>query len=328
MTADRKVLLKQLLITGLLASKQAGHAILSVYNTPFDVEYKQDESPLTLADKRSHDIIKKELEANFPDVPILSEEGRDVPYAERKKWKYSWLVDPLDGTKEFVKRNGEFAVNIALLDKNRPVLGIIYIPVLDVIYYSLEDTGSFKLGTGQLETGSLKPHTTQTLREPLNSSVESSARASAILDRLFENKIDINDYESVYDDLSACSTRLSVAEKIENGGKSSLNVIVSRSHMTGETEQFLDKLRQRFKTVNRVSLGSSLKLCAIAEGSADVYPRFAPTMEWDTAAGQAVIEQAGGYFSQAGTDRLFEYNRKNLVNPWFIAAGDMEYIQV
>ena len=137
--------LEQLLIIGLKASHLSGKAILSVYNTSFNVEYKKDESPLTLADKKSHEIIKRELEGSFPDIPMLSEEGKDIPYEERKDWEYFWVIDPLDGTKEFVKRNGEFTVNIALMHYSKPVLGIIYIPVSGTAYFSLENIGSFRM---------------------------------------------------------------------------------------------------------------------------------------------------------------------------------------
>ncbi len=305
MQVNQRMPFGELLITGLRASQLAGSAILSVYNTDFDVEYKQDKSPLTLADKRSHEIIKRELEANFPDIPMLSEEGNDIPYEERKDWEYFWVVDPLDGTKEFVKKNGEFTVNIALMHYSRPVLGIIYIPVSGAVYYSLDKTGSFKLG----EDG---PKTWR-----------------SILKDVGESPPSLNNHNSVFDKLISASTQLQCSKnKREEEGPPSLNVIVSRSHMTDDTEAFLDKLGKKYKNINKLSIGSSTKLCAIAEGKADVYPRFAPTMEWDTAAGQAIIEQAGGYFVQAGTHESFEYNKKNLVNPWFIAAGDKNFIEV
>ena len=289
--------LKQLLTVCLRASQQASRAILAVYNSAFDVEYKQDESPLTLADKRSHEILEKELEYSFPDIPILSEEGKDIPYEERKNWEYFWLVDPLDGTKEFVKKNGEFTVNIALICKNRPIMGIIYVPVYDDVYFSMEGTGSFKIKSG-----------------------------SRILNDLFKNMYSVNDTEVFYNDLILNSVKLPVNGIIKNDVNSELNVIISRSHMTDETEEFLNQLQKLYKKIVKISLGSSLKLCAIAEGKADVYPRFAPTMEWDTAAGHAIIEQAGGYFLQKETNKPLIYNKKSLVNPWFIAAGDSKYI--
>ncbi len=290
--------LKQLLAVCLRASQQASSAVLAVYNSSFDVEYKQDESPLTLADKRSHEILEKELESNFPDIPILSEEGKDIPYKERKNWEYFWLVDPLDGTKEFVKKNGEFTVNIALICKNRPIMGIIYVPVYDDVYFSMEGAGSFKLKSG-----------------------------SRILNNIFINTYSVNDTEVFYNELISNSVKLPVNGIIKNDVNSELNVIISRSHMTDETEEFLKGLQKLYKKIVKISLGSSLKLCAIAEGKADVYPRFAPTMEWDTAAGHVIIEQAGGYFLQKETNKPLIYNKKSLVNPWFIAAGDLKYIQ-
>ena len=289
--------LKQLLAVCLRASQQASRAILAVYNSAFDVEYKQDESPLTLADKRSHEILEKELEYSFPDIPILSEEGKDIPYKERKNWEYFWLVDPLDGTKEFVKKNGEFTVNIALICKNRPIMGIIYVPVYDDVYFSMEGAGSFKLKSG-----------------------------SRILNDLFKNTYSVNDTVVFYNELISNSVKLPVNKIIKNDVNSELNVIISRSHMTDETEEFLNQLQKLYKKIVKISLGSSLKLCAIAEGKADVYPRFAPTMEWDTAAGHAIIEQVGGYLLQKETNKSLIYNKKSLVNPWFIAAGDLKYI--
>ncbi len=305
MQVNHRMPFEQLLITGLRASQLAGSAILSVYNTAFDVEYKQDESPLTLADKRSHEIIKRELEENFPDIPMLSEEGKDIPYEESKDWEYFWVVDPLDGTKEFVKKNGEFTVNIALMHYNRPVLGIIYIPVSGAVYYSVDKKGSFKAGADGPKTG------------------------RSILKDIGESALPLKNHRPVFDKLISASAQLQGSKnKKEGEGHPCINVIVSRSHMTDDTEAFLDKLEKKYKNINKLSIGSSIKLCAIAEGKADVYPRFAPTMEWDTAAGQAIIEQAGGYFVQAGTYESFEYNKKNLVNPWFIAAGDKSFIEV
>ena len=177
-------------------------------------------------------------------------------------------------------------------------MGIIYVPVYDDVYFSMEGAGSFKLKSG-----------------------------SRILNDLFKNTYTVNDIEVFYNDLIANSVKLPVNGIIKNDVNSELNVIISRSHMTDETEEFLNQLQKLYKKIVKISLGSSLKLCAIAEGKADVYPRFAPTMEWDTAAGHAIIEQAGGYFLQKETNKPLIYNKKSLVNPWFIAAGDSKYIQ-
>ena len=237
-------------------AKEAGRAILEVYETDFEVSYKQDKSPLTIADKRSHEIIKARLKELTPRFPVLSEEGKDIPFDERKKWVYFWLVDPLDGTKEFIRRNGEFTVNIALIKKDKPILGVIYVPVKELLYFAEIGEGAFKLEEKRL-------------------------------------------------------TKIKVDQKIDDGG---YRVVVSRSHMTTEVEQFLETI----KVKERMSAGSSLKFCLIAEGRADIYPRFGPTMEWDTAAGQAIVEQAGGVVISRDSREPLKYNNKKLQNPWFI----------
>ena len=270
---------EKLILTALLAAKRAGEAILDVYGSDFAVEQKDDKSPLTLADKRSHEIIMDVLEqaitVNNGTVPVLSEEGRGIPFDERKEWEYFWLVDPLDGTKEFVKRNGEFTVNIALIRKHKPVLGIIYIPVKDVFYFAAIDFGTYKL----------------------------------------ENS------ESLFDNLSIKellnkSQRLPLA----NNDKSSFTVIGSRSHTSEEFTEFVKLLNEKHGKVEFISSGSSLKLCLVAEGIADVYPRFGPTMEWDTAAGQAIVEQAEGSVMDIQTREPLRYNKEDLLNPFFIVS--------
>ncbi len=270
---------EELILTTLLAAKRAGEAILDVYGSDFAVEQKDDKSPLTLADKRSHEIIAGVLEqtitVNNSTVPVLSEEGRDIPYDERKKWEYFWLVDPLDGTKEFVKRNGEFTVNIALIYKHKPVLGIIYIPVKDVFYFAAINLGTYKL----------------------------------------ENSENLTDNLSIKELLDK-SQKLPLA----NNNKSSLTVIGSRSHTSEEFTGFVKRLNEKYGNVEFMSSGSSLKLCLVAEGKADVYPRFGPTMEWDTAAGQAIVEQAEGRVMDTQTREPLGYNKENLLNPFFIVS--------
>lgn len=270
---------ENLILATLRAAKRAGEAILEVYDSDFAVGQKDDKSPLTLADKRSHETIAGVLEqtitVNNSTVPILSEEGRDIPYDERKKWEYFWLVDPLDGTKEFVRRNGEFTVNIALIHKHKPVLGIIYIPVKDVFYFAAINFGTYKLETSETITDDL--------------SIEA---------------------------LISKSQRL----PLDNNNKTSLTIIGSRSHTSEEFSEFVKRLEAKYGNVEFISSGSSLKLCIVAEGKADVYPRFGPTMEWDTAAGQAIVEQADGSVIDIQTRKPLRYNKDSLLNPFFIVS--------
>jgi 3'(2'), 5'-bisphosphate nucleotidase len=256
------------------AAVEAGQAVLDIYSSDFAVEKKADDSPLTLADKRSHEIIARRLtEGAAGRFPLLSEEGRNIPYTERKEWGQFWLVDPLDGTKEFVKRNGEFTVNIALIRGNYPVLGVIYVPVTDVLYFASEGLGAYR--------------------------IDSAA------------------------DMRADTPVLRRGMRIPATSKPGrpLTVIASRSHLSRETHEYLQDLKKEHGDMTVISAGSSLKFCLIAEGRADVYPRFAPTMEWDTGAGQAIVEEAGGTVVDAGqrTKRM-EYNKQDLTNGWFIAA--------
>ncbi|WP_028783978.1 3'(2'),5'-bisphosphate nucleotidase CysQ [Thalassobacillus devorans] len=248
------------------ASLEAGKEIMKIYNTDFEVEYKEDESPLTLADQRSHEIIKEVLQTNYPDIPILSEEGKHLPYEERKQWKEFWLVDPIDGTKEFIKKNGEFTVNIALIRDGKPVMGVVYAPALDELYTAVEGKGAFKA--------------TKALEAEVNKA----------------NKLPLQDSDSTI-----------------------ARVVASRSHMSEETKEFIKELEKEYDKVETISAGSSLKLCLIAEGKADYYPRYAPTMEWDTGAGQAIVELSGGTVNVAEEQKPLVYNKEVLKNPWFLA---------
>lgn len=259
-----------LLQTAITSSLSAGRAILNVYGTEdFGVELKADNSPLTIADKRSHQIIADDLETT--GIPILSEEGRDIPFTERKHWKRFWLVDPLDGTKEFVKRNGEFTVNIALIKNGKPVMGVIYVPVTDVLYFGSSEVGAYRLENAEKE----------------------------ITDKDWNEK----------------AIKLPVSQNRED-----YRVVASRSHMNADTESFVDKLRQRHSQIEIVSKGSSIKLCLVAEGEADIYPRFGPTSEWDTAAGHAIILASGGKVVLAEDEsKALTYNKENILNPYFIA---------
>ncbi|MFD1415598.1 3'(2'),5'-bisphosphate nucleotidase CysQ [Oceanobacillus jeddahense] len=250
-------------------SLEAGREILNVYERDYFVETKGDGSPLTAADQRSHQAIIAGLQNVYGEIPILSEEGRKIPYAKRKEWSVFFLVDPLDGTKEFIKKNGEFTVNIALIEGGYPVMGIIYVPVLDTFYFGKTDLGAFKLeGASRMNPADDKALIEQSVQLPITA------------------PSDI------------------------------VKVIASRSHMSEETEAFIEELRNDH-TVNVVSAGSSLKFCLVAEGKADYYPRYAPTMEWDTAAGQAIVEAAGGTMLRYEDNERFYYNRKNLKNGWF-----------
>lgn len=260
--------MKALLLLAIKASLKAGEEILKVYESDFAVEHKDDRSPLTMADKNAHNTICELLKD--ADLPVLSEEGKSIDYSVRNKWDYFWMVDPLDGTKEFIKRNGEFTVNIALIHEQRAVLGVIYVPVTKVLYFAAEGVGSFKLEISGIVEDSLEGIISQ-------------------------------------------STQIPVAHP-----QKKYTVVASRSHLSEETEMFIDGLKTVHKELDFISSGSSIKLCLVAEGAADVYPRFAPTMEWDTAAGQAICEIAGKTVTDYTTNKNLQYNKENLLNNWFI----------
>lgn len=250
------------------ASIEAGRKILEVYDTSFSVELKDDKSPLTLADRESHSTIMNDL--SLTNLPVLSEEGRSIPYAERKNWKQFWLVDPLDGTKEFIKRNGEFTVNIALIEDQRPVIGIIYAPVLKLLYFASTELGAF-------------------MKQGVSAAYPGHAA-------LVHN-----------------ATKLDASRNPVQ-----FTVVASRSHFSPETEAFVQDLKADHPDLTFISRGSSLKLCLVAEGAANIYPRLGPTMEWDTAAGQAIVECAGGRVLEHKSGLPLKYNKENLLNPWFI----------
>jgi len=264
------------LAAAVCAAVDAGKAILKMYDQPMRVQYKGDRSPVTEADRTAHAIIENKLRKATPDFPILSEEGRATPYEERCHWKRFWLVDPLDGTKEFIKRNGEFTVNIALVEKGNPLMGVIYLPCLDQLYFGLESTGAFKI----------------------------------------ENCHAPNPNRSF-------KTLLNVAQQLPLPADPSANtirVVGSRSHGSKEFDQYVDALKSAYESVEITPAGSSLKFCLVAEGSADIYPRFGPTMEWDTAAGQVVCEEAGCSVINRATSHPLRYNKANLKNPFLSAC--------
>ncbi|EDN69136.1 Inositol monophosphatase [Beggiatoa sp. PS] len=240
----------------------AGERILEVYATDFEVEQKSDQSPLTIADMAAHNAIISGLKKITPDLPVLSEESAKIPYQERAKWQRYWLVDPLDGTREFVKRNGEFTVNIALIDNHKPILGAVYVPVTGVNYFARLGGGAFK---------SLSDHSPDAIS------------------------------------VRACP-------------KDSIIVAGSRSHASASLQTFIDGLE--VENMELVSIGSSLKMCLVAEGKADVYPRFGLTSEWDTAAAQCVVEQAGGYLMDTQLKPLLYNTKDSLLNPYFLVFAD------
>jgi 3'(2'), 5'-bisphosphate nucleotidase len=270
--------IKAHLLTAIRASLAAGSSILQVYNQDFTVEQKADNSPLTLADRKSHDVISTYLEPS--GIPVLSEEGKSIDYANRIDWKTLWLVDPLDGTKEFIKKNGEFTVNIALIKGDAPVLGVIYVPVLAMLYFAAEDLGAYRL-----------------------------------ICKYFEDIPDINDLT-----LNDWIQR-AVPIQIDASGVRPYTIVGSRSHATPELEAYVNARRREFHMVDFVSAGSSLKFCQVAEGSADVYPRLGPTMEWDTAAGHVIAEQAGAKVLIYNTELPLTYNKEELKNPCFIVSN-------
>lgn len=253
------------------ASLEAGKVIMEVYDTTFDVEIKDDKSPLTEADKKANDVINSYL---IPTkIPIISEENKQTDYKIRKNWETCWVVDPVDGTKEFIKRNGEFTVNIALVSNGKPILGVIYVPAVKTIYFAnVDNNKAFK---ADLESHDVTVETILKQTKPLLPKNNSSDR---------------------------------------------VEVVGSRSHMNQDTLDFVESLKADGKEVEIVSKGSSLKFCLVAEGNADVYPRYAPTMEWDTAAGQAICNAVGLQVISKETNKPLAYNKENLLNSYFLVS--------
>lgn len=234
---------------------RAGEAVMQIYKKDFSIDYKDDKSPLTEADLKSNEIICSSLQRLYPNIPIMSEENKQTDYEIRKNWDFYWCIDPIDGTKEFIKKNDEFTVNIALVHKDTPVLGVVYAPAIGEMYSAKKGEGAF------LNEQKLPLHTN-------------------------ENK------------------------------KECMKVVASKSHLSQETQEFIDALDT--KQVEQVSKGSSLKLCMVASGEADIYPRLGPTMEWDTAAADAIVREAGKMTYLFENEIPMVYNKENLLNPWFI----------
>ena len=263
--------MRELLSIAIIASVKAGEAIMKVYSNKIDVVYKEDESPLTLADKNANKIINKYLVKS--KSPIISEENKILTYEERKNWKQCWIVDPLDGTKEFIKRNGEFTVNIALIKNNKPIIGVIYVPVSKTLYFTSDN--SSKSYKALLKTNTI------------------------IIDEIFNNAVEILPTQK---------------------NNNILRIVGSRSHLNDTTKNYISKIEKKNK-IKIVSKGSSLKFCLVAEGGAEIYPRFAPTMEWDTAAGQAICQAVGVKVIDVTTNEPLKYNKQNLLNPHFLVTN-------
>lgn len=253
--------------------QQAGEAILEVYrgSEGIEVDYKADDSPLTKADLAAHKILVKGLSTLLEGVPVLSEESTLPPFEQRRQWSRYWLIDPLDGTKEFINRNGEFTVNVALIDGSRPTLGVVHVPVQGITYTGADGLGACKIANNKKE----------------------SIAVRGIQQRLDKNQ--------------------------------GIDVVASRRHGSDQLQIALEKLKDKFGSVETVSMGSSLKLCLVAEGKADIYPRLALTSEWDTAAAQAVVDAAGGKVVDADFE-LLTYNQKSdILNPHFYVLGDKNW---
>jgi len=240
-------------------AKEAGDAIMAIYEQDFEVEFKADNSPLTIADTTAHEIIANALKRY--ELPVLSEEGKSIDYSERKQWQHYWCVDPIDGTKEFIKKNGEFTVNIALVSDGVPVLGVVYAPALNELYYAKQGEGAYKVSGG---------------------------------------------------------STIVLPAKINSAPETLMHVVASKSHLSDDTQAFINALPT--KKVEQISRGSSLKLVMVAEGVADIYPRLAPTMEWDTAAADAIVRQSGkmSYIYDEKLNQPLQYNKEDLLNPWFV----------
>ena len=264
--------MKNMFLEIINASIKAGKAICEIYNSDdFQITEKEDKSPLTKADLQSNLIINNILKKY--NIPIISEENKQIPYDERKNWKKFWLVDPLDGTKEFIKKRGNFTVNIALIEYQRPIAGIIYIPHRKILYFGHNELGAFKI-------------------ENINTELKN-------FDEFFEK----------------CE-RLEAEKQNET-----VRIIASQSHFDEKTASYIEKLKKIYPSTKIVNIGSSLKFTLLAENKADIYPRFGPTMEWDIAAGDAILTASGGKVINIESKQEFTYNKENLLNKYFLSVN-------
>ena len=244
-------------------AQDAGRRIMQFYKQDVNIEHKEDLTPLTAADMASHNAIVAGLSVLTPDIPVISEESAGIPFEERARWDCYWLVDPLDGTREFIKHNGEFTVNIALIRNHQPVLGVIFVPVNGLCYYACDEQGAFKQERDSLPV-----------------------------------PIHVRPYDPQH--------------RVVAG---------SRSHHSDKMDEFLTNLGKHML----VNMGSSLKSCLVAEGKADIYPRFGPTSEWDTAAAHCIVEQAGGVLTDLQMNPLRYNTKESLLNPSFLVIGDTRH---
>ena len=263
-------MINKLLNVAINASLKAGQEVLKVYDSDFAVKCKEDESPITEADTNSHKIIMQALISS--PYPILSEEGKVDNFEMRSTWKTLWVVDPLDGTKEFVKRNGDFTINIALVENGEPILGVIYVPVSKTLYYGTVSDGSFRV-----------------------------------------KDISYNNISYSSEELTDRSVSLPINTPLKNH-----TIAVSRTHFSSETEKYIEASKKEYGKIDTLSRGSSLKICMVAEGLVNEYPRCSPTMEWDTAAGHAIVKYAGFNIYDFENNTQLKYNKPNLLNSWFI----------
>jgi len=267
---DKSFQIDKNLLVAIKASIDAGNEIMKIYEQDFGFELKSDSSPLTIADKNANEVINKYLQKT--NIPIISEENTQIDYSIRRKWDTCWIVDPLDGTKEFIKKNGEFTVNIALIKKGYPILGVVYVPVEKKLYFA-----------------------------DVNEEVAFLANLSN----------DINEVNDLIKEAAPLKRNIS---KIND----KIRIVASRSHLNDETKEFIKNVEFGNKKAKIVSKGSSLKFCVVAEGKADIYPRFAPTMEWDTAAAHAICKAVGISIKNTKTNNELSYNKEELINPYFI----------
>ncbi|MDR1985321.1 MAG: 3'(2'),5'-bisphosphate nucleotidase CysQ [Prevotellaceae bacterium] len=265
--------MKMLFTTAVNAAIRAGAKIMEVYESgDFHIKAKSDLTPLTIADTLAHDEIKRTL--NITRIPVISEEGRSIAYDERISWDLFWMVDPLDGTDEFINRTSDFTVNIALIQNGYPVIGIVYAPAYKRIYFAVKERGAYR-----------------------KSNMETDINAKFSYEEILEN-----------------SAKL----PLFNTGNGKLIVVTSRLHISPETSEYVNELRKKHSDITVIRRGSSLKMCMLAVGKADIYPRFDTTWEWDTAASQIIAEEAGFSVCSVENETRLSYNKENMQNPWFV----------